>query len=156
MWEYRSKRLPVLKEREMARTHRLSTTGALIVCLVAAQVSGTLFASEETPSSIAAPSSRSVVNGTSEAQGLNAASPAPVVSASEQPASAAELPRPTVERSRFTLNDEFLTANAPLGPASAQVWRSTLKVARVESRSLTQWGGYRGRGRGAVTEPSRQ
>jgi hypothetical protein len=35
----------------MATTHRLSTTGALIVCLVGTQWSGPLFASEEKPSS---------------------------------------------------------------------------------------------------------
>jgi hypothetical protein len=131
----------------MARTHRLSTTGALIVCLVGTQWSGTLFASEEEPSSRAAPSSQSVVNSTSEVQGGTSARPAAAVSAGEQPASATELPRSTVERSRFTLSNEILTANGPLGAASAQVWRSTLTFVPVES-SFAQRGGYRGRGRG--------
>ena len=35
----------------MIRTHRLSMTGALVVCLVATQWSGTLFASQEDPPS---------------------------------------------------------------------------------------------------------
>lgn len=132
----------------MVRTHRLSTTGALIVCLVGTQWSGTLFASEEEPSSRAAPSSQSVVNSTSEVQGGTSARPAAAVSAGEQPASATELPRSTVERSRFTLSNEILAANGPLGAASAQVWRSTLKFVPVESSSFAQRGGYRGRGRG--------
>lgn len=132
----------------MATTHRLSTTGALIVCLVGTQWSGTLVASEEKPSSSAAPSSQSVVNSTSDAQGRTSASAAAAVSAGEQPASATELPRSTGERSRFTLSNEMLTANAPLGAASAKVWRSTLKFAPVESSSFAQRGWYRGRGRG--------
>jgi hypothetical protein len=132
----------------MARTHRLSTTGALIVCLVGTQGSGTLFASEEKPSSSAALSSQSVANSTSEAQGRTSASAAPAVSASEQPASATELPRSTAGRSLFMLNDEILTATAPLGAASAQVWRRPLQFAPVEFSSFAQRGGYGGRGRG--------
>jgi hypothetical protein len=133
----------------MVRTHRLSMTGALIVCLVGTPWSGTLFASEEEASSRAAPSSQSVVNSTSEVQGGTSARPAAAVSAGEQPASATEFPRSTLERSPFTRNDEVLTANAPVGAAGAQVWRSTLKFAPVESSSFAQRGGYGGRrGRG--------
>ena len=110
----------------MARTHRLSTTGALIVCLVGTQWSGTLFASEEEPSSSPAPSSQSVVN------------------------SASELPRSTVERSRITLSNEIVTANEPLEAVSAKVWRSKLTFVPVES-AFAQRGGYRGRGRGGRT-----
>jgi len=132
----------------MARPHRLSTTGALIVCLVGTQWSGTLFASQEEPSSTGAPSSQSVVTSTSEAQGRTSARPAAAVLAAEQPPSATEFSRSTVERSPFTLNDEGLTANAPFGAASAQVWGSALKFAPVESSSFAQRGGYRGRGRG--------
>jgi hypothetical protein len=40
----------------MIRTHRLSATGALIVCLTVTQWSGTLFASQEEPPSNAIPS----------------------------------------------------------------------------------------------------
>jgi len=110
----------------MARTHRLSTTGALIVCLVGTQWSGTLLASEEKPSSSAAPSSQSAVNNASETQ-----------------------ERPTLERSPFTLSDATLAANAPLGPANAQAWRSTFTLAPVASNPLAQRGGYyRPRGRG--------
>ena len=132
----------------MARTHRLSTTGALVVCLVGTQWSGTLFASDEEPSSSAAPSSQSVVNSTSEAQVRTSASPAAAVSTSEQPVSATELPRSTVEGSRFALGNEVLTPNGPLGAASAQVWRSTREFVPVESSAFAQRGGYRGRGRG--------
>jgi hypothetical protein len=116
----------------MSRTHRLSTTGALIVCLVGTQWSGTLLASAEEPSTSAAPSSQAVVNSTSEAQEGTAASPA--VSASELSTSAPELPRSLVERSRFTLSDEKFSANGPLGA--------------VESTSFAQRRGYGGRGRG--------
>jgi hypothetical protein len=140
----------------MARTHRLSTTGVLIVCLVGTQWSGVLFASEEEPSSRAAPSSQSVVNstssvviGTSEVQGGTSGGPAAEVSAGEQPTSATELTRSTMERSRFTLSNETLTANGPLGAASAPVGRSTFKFVPVESSSFAQRGGYYGgRGRG--------
>lgn len=126
----------------MARTHRLSTTGALIVCLVGTQWSGTLFASEQ------APTSQSVVNGTSEAQELTSASLTAPVSAGEQAAGATELIRSTVEHSRFTFNDEMFAANAPLGPASGQLWRRTPGFVPVDSSSFAQWGGFRGRGRG--------
>ena len=131
----------------MARTHRLSTTGALIVCLVGIQWNGTLVASEEVPSSSPAPSPQSIVNSVSDAQGRTLASAATAVSASEQPASATELPRSTVERSRLTFSHEILTANEPLGAARAQVWRSTLNRVPVES-AFAQRSGYRGRGRG--------
>jgi hypothetical protein len=40
----------------MTRTHRLSTTGALVVCLIATQWSGTLFASQDERPSNATPS----------------------------------------------------------------------------------------------------
>ena len=53
----------------MIRTHRLSTTGALIVCLIGTQWSGTLFASQEERPSNAAPLSATSVNTASEAAG---------------------------------------------------------------------------------------
>jgi hypothetical protein len=43
--------MPCPQEIEMARIHRLSMTGALIVCMVGTQWTGTLFASEEERSS---------------------------------------------------------------------------------------------------------
>jgi hypothetical protein len=132
----------------MARTHRLSTTGALIVCLIGTQWSGTLVASVDQPPSSGAPVSPLVVDGASEAQGRTEAGPAAAVSAGEQPASAPELPLSPVERSRFSLNNEMFAANAPLGAASAQVWRSTPQFVSVESGALAQWGGYRGGRRG--------
>ena len=131
----------------MARTHRLSTIGALIVCLVGTGWSGTLFARDQEPSSSPAPSSQSVVNSTSEAQGRASASPAAAVSTGEQPASVTERPPSTVERLRLTLNNEAFTPKAPLGAASAQVWRSALTFVPGESTLNTQRGGY-GRGRG--------
>jgi hypothetical protein len=131
----------------MSRTHRLSTTGALIVCLVATQWSGTLFASEEEPSSSAAPSPCSMVNTTSEVQG-ESTRPAAAVSAGEQPTKTTELTGSTVERSRFTVGNERLTANGPLGAASAQGWRGTLGFVPVESSSFAQRRGYGGRGPG--------
>jgi hypothetical protein len=132
----------------MARTHRLSTIGTLIVCLVVTPWGGILFASEERSPSSAAPSSQATVNSTSEAQGRHSASPADVDSASEQSGSATEVLQPTVEPPRFTLDAENLAANAPLGPASPRAWRSTFTFAPSASSSLTQRGGHRGRGRG--------
>jgi hypothetical protein len=130
----------------MARTHRLSTTGALIICMVGSQWSGTLFAREEDPSSSATPSSQPVVNSVSEGQGRTSTSATAALPAGDQPVTATELPPSTVERSRFTLKDEIFAANAPLGGASAQPWRSFTFVP-AESSSFAQWG-YRGRGRG--------
>ena len=125
--------MPALKESEMVRTHRLLTTGALIVCLVGTQWSGTLFASEEEPSSSPAPSSPALVDSTAEVQG------------NEQLAGAAKLPRSAEERPRFTLSNEMLTANGPLGAPSAKVWRSPLTFVPVES-TFAQRHGRRGRG----------
>jgi hypothetical protein len=50
----------------MVRTHRLSTTTALIVCLMGTPWSGTLFASQEERPSNAAPLSAASVNTASE------------------------------------------------------------------------------------------
>ena len=130
----------------MARTHRWSTTGALILCLVSTQWSGTLFASEEEALSRAASSSQAVVNNTSEVHGGTPARPAAAAGAGEQPISATDLSRSTMGRSRFTLGNQLLTANGPLGAASAQVWLP--KFVPAESSAFAQRGGYRGRGRG--------
>jgi hypothetical protein len=132
----------------MIRTHRLSTTGALIVCLVGTRWSGTLFASEENLSSSETPSSESVVNSTSEMQAATAARSAAAVSARQQPATATDLssgPLSSMGRSRFTLTNEVFMANAPVGPANAQVWHSTFNFIPIESSSLAQRGHYRGR-----------
>src|SRR5450759_3700401 len=129
----------------MPRTHRLSTTGALIVCLVGTQWSGTLLASAEEPSTSAAPSSQTVVNSTSEAQeGTGAANTA--VSASELSTSATEIPRSLVEHSRFTLSNEMFSTNGPLGAAGAQV--SPIRIEPVQSSAFAQRRAYGGRGRG--------
>lgn len=78
----------------MVRTHAWSTIGALIVCLVSSQWSGTLFASGQEPSSGAAPSSQPVVDGTS--------------------------PSSSIERPRLRLDYELLAANALAGESPAQ------------------------------------
>ena len=132
----------------MARTHRLSMTAALVVCLVGSEWSGTLFARDQEPSSSPAPSAQSVVGSPSEAQGRTSASPAAAVSPGEQPAGVTQVPPSTVERLRFTLNDGMFTPKAPLGAASTQGWHGALTFVPLESRLLAQRGGYRGRGRG--------
>jgi hypothetical protein len=133
----------------MARTHRLSTIGALIVCLVGTGWSGTLFARDQEPSSSPAPLSQSAINSTPEAQGRTSASPAAAVSTGEQPASVTDLSPSTVKRLRLTLDNDLFTPKAPLGAASAQVWRSPVTFVPVESGLFAQRGGYRGRGRGS-------
>src|SRR5580692_5410093 len=85
------------RENEMARTHRLLTTGALVACLVGTQTSGTLFASEEPPSA-------------------TSAGPAAAVSVSQQPSIATDpssTPLSTAGRLRFTLDEHELAATAP-------------------------------------------
>jgi len=131
----------------MARTHRVSTTVALIVCVAGNPWGGTLFASEEEPASSEVLSSQSVSNTTAETQG--ATSPASAVSV-DRPATARDLfsGAPfTLVRSPFTLTDERLTADAPVGAASAQAWRNTFNFIPAESSSSAQRGGYRGRER---------
>jgi hypothetical protein len=113
----------------MARTHRVSTTAALIVCLVGSPGGGTLFASEEEPSSSGAQSSQSVSNTTS------------AVSV-DWPATARDLfsdPASTLGRSPFT-------PDASVRAVSAQAGRSIFNFVPVESSSFAQRGGYRGRG----------
>ena len=108
----------------MTKTRRVSTTCALIVCLLGAQMSGTLFA-EETATE-AAPASSSVVN------------VSPSLSAET---SAAPFSPGTVGPSRFVLSDQGLASLA----APPQMWRGSFSAIPVEATSLAQRGGYRGR-----------
>jgi hypothetical protein len=95
-------------ESEMARTHRLSITGAVIVCLVSTQGNGTLFASEDERSSREALSSQSLTNMTSDTQMTDLSS----------------APLPQTERSRFTLNARDFTANPSPGPVAQGAHRT--------------------------------
>jgi hypothetical protein len=128
----------------MATTHRLSTTGVLIVCFVATQWSGTLFARDTDPSPSPEPSSQSVVNSTPEPQGQASADAAAAVSTGEPGASAIALSPSTTEHFRVTLNNELFTPEGRLGATHAQVWRTFVPV----QPTLAQRGGYGGRGRG--------
>ena len=105
----------------MARTHRLSTTAALIVCLAGAPMSNSLFASDEELSSSEASSSQ------------------PVSGLFSSPAS-------TAGRSPFTFTDARLTEIEPAGPANARAWRSTFDFTPIESSAYAQRRGDRGRG----------
>jgi hypothetical protein len=131
----------------MVTTHRLSTTGALIVCLVATQWTGMLFASEQQHSSGSAPLPASVVSAPFEA--LAEPPDSTVVSASEPIPTATALRPSTVEATRLVLSGEPLVTSPPLGIASSRVWGRTPLFAPFESDSLAQPGGYRGRGRGS-------
>jgi hypothetical protein len=111
----------------MTKTRRVSTTCALIVCLLGAQMSGTLFA-EETRTE-AAPASSSVVN------------VSPSLSAETSAFNAPFSPF-TVGSSRFVLSNQGLASLT----ASPQMWRGSLNAIPVEATSLAQRGGYRGRG----------
>jgi hypothetical protein len=134
----------------MIRTHRFSTIG-LIVCLVCAPWSGTLFASEQSFSSKEDPASASTVSNTPEAAEATSVRPT-----SNAPASTADVSPgllSTLERSRFTLSDGALTSPAPLESIGAPpVWRSAGAFGSVESGTFEQrrWG--RGRGRNGASE----
>ena len=128
----------------MATTHRLSTTGVLIVCFVATQWSGTLFARDKEPS----PSHEaSAVSGTSEPQGQGPADAASAVSTGEEGASVMALSPSTTEHFRVTLNNEMFAPVGRLGATRAQARHSTLTFVLVQP-PLAQRGGYGGRGRG--------
>jgi hypothetical protein len=135
------------KESDMATTHRLSTTGVLIVCFLGTQLSGTLFARDKQPSPSPESSSQSAVKGTSEAPGQALADPAAAVSADEQGASAAASSPSAEERFRFTLNNDMFTPDRRVGSTPAQSWRNTVTFVPV-APDLAQRGGYYGRGRG--------
>jgi hypothetical protein len=130
----------------MARAHGMPTTVALIVCLVGNPWGGTLFASDEEPSSNEAPSSQPV--GTTTSEGPEATSPSAAIPV-DRPAMEGNLfSGPPSKRSPFPLTDERLTADAAAGAADAQAWRSTFILMPVESSSFAQRRGYGGRGRG--------
>jgi hypothetical protein len=101
----------------MARVHRLSMTGAVIVCLVSTQWNGTLLASEEERSSKEAPSSQSLTDSSSEARASTSAELAPA------------------ERPRFTLNDRDFAANPSLGPVAPGP-HGTLNFLPTRSRAF--------------------
>jgi hypothetical protein len=105
-------------ENEMARTHHLSMTGAVIVCLLTTQGTGTLFASEDECSLREAPSSESLTSSTSEMQTSTSGGLAPAISVDERAAGTdvSPTPLPQMERSHFTLNAGLLTANPSPGP----------------------------------------
>jgi hypothetical protein len=107
----------------MARTHRLSTAAALIVCLAGAPWSETIFASEEELSPTEASSSQS-------ASGVFSSLPS------------------TAGRPPFAFTDARLTVDEPVGAADARVWRSTFNFTPIESSASAQRRGYRGRGGG--------
>jgi hypothetical protein len=132
----------------MAGTHRLSTTAALIVCLVGSPWSGTLFASEEVRSASDASASPSVSNSALETR--EATAPAAAIAADPPAMEKALLSgSPSdVKRSPFALSDEQLTAAAPGGAAAAQAWRGAFNFVPAESRVFAQRGGYGGRGSG--------
>src|SRR6267154_2052152 len=105
----------------MARTHRLSTTAALIVCLAGAPMSNSLFASDEELSSSEASSSQ------------------PISGLFSSPAS-------TAGRSPFTFTDARLTEIEPAGPDNVRAWRGTFDFTPIESSAYAQRRGDRGRG----------
>jgi hypothetical protein len=94
------------KENEMARAHRVSMTGAVIVCLVSTQWHGTLFASEEERASREAPSSQSLTSTAPETQASTSVELGPAISIDEHSAPTTDLSSalPQMERSRFTLD----------------------------------------------------
>jgi hypothetical protein len=128
----------------MTRAHRV-TTGALIMCLVSPHMSGTLFAAAEDIPSKEVPST-SVITPTSAT--VTVTSAAPTVSIPPQPTDATDpssVPPSTLQRSRFTFSDEELAVYATFGADRARAWRDTFNFIPIQSTSLAQRGGYRGR-----------
>jgi hypothetical protein len=121
----------------MARTHSLTMTTVVMICLVSTQWNGTLFASGDEASSREAASSQPQVGGTSETPVSTLEGPAPVDSIGQQPAetTASAAPLPQTERSRFTFNDVDLTANSPLG-FSLQRSRRAFNVGPAQSSAF--------------------
>lgn len=109
----------------MAKTCRVSTTCALIVCLLGAHTSATLFAEE--PTSEAAPASPPVVNLTHPRFAETSALQAPFSPF-------------TGGASRFVLSDASLAALATVPTLG-----SAFTPIPVGEASLAQRGGYRGR-----------
>jgi hypothetical protein len=128
----------------MARTH-LSTTGAVILCLVSTQGTGTLFASEDKCSLRETPSSQSLTYSTSETQMSTSGGLAPAISRDEHPAGTdvSSTPLPQMEGSRFTLNAGFFAANSSPGPIAQGAHRTFNLVPTQSSNFAGQV--YRGR-----------
>jgi hypothetical protein len=128
----------------MARTHHLSMTGAVIVCLVSTQGNGTLFASEDKCSLRETPSSQSLTNSTSETLMSTSGGLAPAISIDEHPTGTglSSTPLPQME-SRFTLNAGFFAANPSPGPMAPGAHR-TFNLVPTQSSAFTGQV-YRGR-----------
>jgi hypothetical protein len=90
----------------MARAHRFSMTGAVIICLLSTQLDGTLFAGEQERSSNEAAASQALTSTTSETPASTSAVLALAISIDEHPTGTTDVSSalPPTERSRFTLN----------------------------------------------------
>jgi hypothetical protein len=102
-------------EHEMARTRRLSITGALIVCLIGSQSTGILFASDfngssDGPRALRAPT-------VSTELPASAAAPAPAIAVDDNPIApdVSSAPPSVMEPLRLAFTTEALTANPPWG-----------------------------------------
>lgn len=125
----------------MVRTHRCSTTVALIVCLVGTTFSGPLLASD----SIAGISSNPAIAGShtaSDTAGVKeAAAATPTPSDQSFPASSS----PFVLGDRALAANALLTENRPLGAiATTDLWASPFALASSDAMFAQR--GYRGRG----------
>jgi hypothetical protein len=99
--------MPAPGRAKMARTHRLSATRALIMCLVATQWSSASFASEQERLSREAPASQSLTNNTSETQVPASARLAAAIPIDQHPAMAGDfssVPPAPPDFSHFTFN----------------------------------------------------
>jgi hypothetical protein len=131
----------------MARTHRVSTTAALIVCLVGSPWSGTLVAAEEIRSSSDASASPSGSNAALETQESNSSAAAITTDPAPMEKDSLSASPSDVRRSPFTITDVRLMADAPGGAATAQAWRGAFNFVPAESSTFAQRG-YGGRGGG--------
>jgi hypothetical protein len=125
-------------ENEMARTHHLSMTSAVIVCLVSTQGNGMLLASENECSLRETPSSQSLTSSTSATQTSTSGGLAPAIFIDEQIAGTdlSSAPLSAMEDSRFRFPAGGFTAANPILEPAAQGARRTLNVVPTQSNAF--------------------
>jgi hypothetical protein len=118
----------------MVRPHYLSMTGAIIVCLVTIQGSGTLSASQDERALTGATASQPPANNALEAAMSTPGGPPPAIPLDEQASGAdvSSAPAPATEPARFSFDTGVLRTNPSLGPITQAAHR-TINLAPAQS-----------------------